>query len=805
MSEETGEGAWPGNAKPVYRDGKPRVLFVEDETAIREHLAESLSDEFIVDAAADGEQALRAVLQNRPDLVATDLLMPGLDGVELVKTLRDTPSTATIPILMISGRAPEELRLAGFELGADSYLPKPYQERELRVRIRSMLESARVRLHEANRAARERAEQRVLAERVALLESITDAFYGLDTQWRFTYVNQRALDYYGKRREELLGRVIWDVFPVARNSSIRAEYERAVREQIAVHLETISPLTERWVEVHAYPTPFGLAVNFRDISERKQAEAALRESALRLRQSEERYRAFVANSTEGIWRFELDAPLDLSSPPERQLDHIYRHARLEELNDAMARMYGYQHSRELVGAPIGQMLPASDDGALAYLRQLIAARFQLSGVESIARDRSGGLRHFENSIVPVIENGRLLRAWGMQRDITDRKRTEELLKESERRKDEFLAVLAHELRNPLAPIRTGLHLMRLRAAKEPAVERIIEMMDRQMTHMVRLVDDLLDISRISRGKLELRRENVALDDVVANAVEATHPLMSEHGHELHIEVRVPGLYVYGDPNRLAQVLANLLSNGAKYTERGGRIALTLTRDGDQALITVSDTGVGIPEQALERVFEMFSQVGAHQSRSDGGLGIGLALVRTLVEMHGGSVTAHSKGVGKGSMFEVRLPLVQAEAAAQAAAAPHGDVHLRPHAARRRVLVADDNADAALSLSMLLDALGYEVRTASDGVEAVAMTSRYAPHLIFMDLGMPNMDGLEAARRIRTLTGGRDILIAALTGWGQQGDRERTQAAGIDLHLVKPVSSQELENVLHLLEERAAGP
>jgi CheY-like chemotaxis protein len=202
------------------------------------------------------------------------------------------------------------------------------------------------------------------------------------------------------------------------------------------------------------------------------------------------------------------------------------------------------------------------------------------------------------------------------------------------------------------------------------------------------------------------------------------------------------------------------------------------------------------------VFDMFSQVGAHQSRADGGLGIGLALVRTLVEMHGGAVSAHSEGVGKGSTFEVRLPLVQAGAATAPAPAAHVDVRIQPRAERRRVLVVDDNADAALSLSMLLEALGYEVRTATDGVQAIAMTTRYAPQLILMDLGMPNMDGLEAARRIRTLAGGRETLIAALTGWGQQGDRERTRAAGIDLHLVKPVSSQELDSVLQMLEERA---
>lgn len=256
---------------------KPRILFVEDELVLRDHLARELARDYVVDTAADGEQALQAVLKQRPDLVVTDLLMPGVDGVELVKTLRSTPSTATTPILMTSGMAPDELRLKGFEFGADSYLAKPYTVRELGIRIRSMLQSTQLRAESARREARERAEQEALAERAALLESITDAFYAVDRKWHITYANQRALDHFGVSRGELLGKVLWDMFPAASATHLEREYRKVMLTGQTGAFETISPITKRWIDIHAYPTPQGLAINFRDISDRKKAEAALRE------------------------------------------------------------------------------------------------------------------------------------------------------------------------------------------------------------------------------------------------------------------------------------------------------------------------------------------------------------------------------------------------------------------------------------------------------------------------------------------------------------------------------------------------
>jgi PAS domain S-box-containing protein len=765
---------------------KPRILFVEDERALREHLASALSDEYLVDTAEDGEQALRTILRARPQLIVTDILMPGIDGIELVRTLRSTPSTATIPILLISGQAPEDVRIEGFELGADAYLAKPHTVRELRARIRAMLQTANLRADAVRREAQERAEQEAVAERAALLDSMTDGFFALDRHWRFTYVNQVALTYTGRTRDQLLGRNIWDEFPKMVGTISHREYQRAVRDRVPVAFESESVYSKRWMDVHAYPTPQGLAINFRDITDRKQIERSLRES-------EDRYKAFVANSSEAIWRYELDEPLDLTLPVEQQAEHVYRHARLAEANDALARTYGKTHASQLVGRPIAKMLSPDPAVALAHLRELAAAGFSLTNAESQQHIVNGRKLFFSSSLVPVIEDGKLLRVWGTQRDITERKEVEHLLLENERRKDEFLAILAHELRNPLAPVRNGLQILRLRAAADSVLQTTVAMMDRQMTHLVRLVDDLLDVSRITRGKLELRRQNVLLSDVLASAVEASSTLVESKEHQLRVDVPEEAIFVYGDPNRLAQVFSNLISNSAKYTDRGGQITVATQRVQRDVIVTVKDTGIGIDPRAINSVFEMFAQAHPNGARSDGGLGIGLALVRMLVEMHEGVVNAYSAGLNQGSEFTVRLPV-----AAIGNAGISTDVIATTRFAgsvAKRVLVVDDNADAAASLAMLLEISGHEVRTAGDGVEAIDAAREFSPQIIFMDLGMPRMDGLEASRRIRELDNGEGIVIVALTGWGQDSDRQRTRNAGIDQHLVKPVSIEALEAVL----------
>jgi PAS domain S-box-containing protein len=365
------------------------------------------------------------------------------------------------------------------------------------------------------------------------------------------------------------------------------------------------------------------------------------------------------------------------------------------------------------------------------------------------------------------------------------------LREQNRRKGEFLAMLAHELRNPLAPLRNGLHLMRLTPDPDTTA-RSRDMMERQLSHMVRLIDDLLDVSRINQGKMELRLAATTLQEVVASAVETSRPLIEEAGHELTVALPAGSIPLLADLTRLAQVFGNLLTNSAKYTPKGGRIRLSGRVEGPTIVASVEDDGIGVPADELPRLFDMFSQVDRGVDRSGGGLGIGLALVKGLVELHGGTVEAESAGPGRGSVFTVRLPI---EAAPPAAEAPPAAGLPGAAVSRRRILVADDNLDSAATMSELLRVLGAEVRTANDGLEAVEVAEAFRPDAILMDVGMPRLDGRDATRRIRQAPWGGEIVIVALTGWGQESDRILTREAGCDGHLVKPVSLADLEKLL----------
>jgi signal transduction histidine kinase len=365
------------------------------------------------------------------------------------------------------------------------------------------------------------------------------------------------------------------------------------------------------------------------------------------------------------------------------------------------------------------------------------------------------------------------------------------VREADRRKDEFLAILGHELRNPLAPISNALHVLKLPAASGRVVEQAREMMERQVQHMVRLVDDLLDVSRIVRGKVELRKEPVELSTVVARAIETSQPLVEAEGHELTVALPPEPLRVSGDLVRLAQVVGNLLNNAARYTERGGRIRVECERVADRAVLRVRDTGVGIAPEALPRIWDMFVQAERRTKGSHGGMGIGLALVKGLVDLHGGTVEARSEGPGKGSEFAVTLPLLPPRE-------PDGRLGPRGQprqVASRRVLVVDDNVDAAESLALLLRLGGHEARVAHDGPSALMLAEAEPPEVAFLDIGMPGMDGYELARRLREQPALRGVLLVALTGWGQDEDRRRTREAGFDAHEVKPVSPEALEELL----------
>jgi signal transduction histidine kinase len=373
-----------------------------------------------------------------------------------------------------------------------------------------------------------------------------------------------------------------------------------------------------------------------------------------------------------------------------------------------------------------------------------------------------------------------------------RRESDQALKDADRRKDEFLATLAHELRNPLAPLRNGLQIMQLADGDRAAVEQARAMMERQLGQLVHLVDDLLDVSRISQGKIALRKERVELSRVVHQAVETSRPLIDGAGHDLIINLSPDRIFLDADVTRLAQVISNLLNNAAKYTERGGRISLTVERQRNDAVVSVRDTGVGIPAHMIPRVFDIFTQVDQSLERSQGGLGIGLSLVKGLVEMHGGAVEARSEGHGMGSEFVVTLPVVLSFSGSDRAEEASDR---SPPSVARRILVADDNRDSAMSLAIMLELMGNETQTSHDGLEALDAAAKFRPDVVMLDIGMPKLNGYDTAQRIRQQPWGKNLVLVALTGWGQEVEKRRSLEAGFDFHIVKPVDPAALEKLL----------
>ncbi len=504
------------------------------------------------------------------------------------------------------------------------------------------------------------------------------------------------------------------------------------------------------------------------------------ESERAIRQSEERFRVLFETMSEG---FAIDEIIFDEAGRACDLRYI-------EVNPAFERHTGLK--RELIlGRTTLELFP---DAEPYWFERY--GKVATTGISDHFQAKFGPLeRWFEVSAYRVGPK-QLATVFF---DITEQKRADEALREADRRKDEFLATLAHELRNPLAPIRNGLQIMHLSNGDRERVEQARTMMERQLQHMVHLVDDLLDLSRISRGKIELRKQRVELAKVVQHAVETSRPAIEQAGHNLTIALSTEPIFVDADTTRLSQVFANLLNNAAKYTERGGWIRLTVQRHGGDVAVSVTDNGVGIPSHMLPKVFEMFTQVDRNLERSQGGLGIGLSIVRRLVEMHGGRVEALSEGQGKGSEFVVHLPMAVLVDLQQC----HVDDESIVPATRRRILVVDDNEDSAMSLALMLDLMGCETQTALDGLEALDAAARFRPELVLLDIGMPKLNGYDTARRIRQQPWGRNTVLIALTGWGQDEDRRRSQEAGFDSHMTKPVDPAAIRKLLAGIQANTA--
>jgi signal transduction histidine kinase len=625
--------------------GPARILVVDDNADMREYLHRLLASTWTVAVAVNGREALDLVARHPPDLIVTDVMMPEVDGLELLRRIRCDPATRGIPVIMLSARAGEESRLEGLAAGADDYVTKPFSARELVARVGTQLEVSRL------------------------------------------------------RRETAL-----------QNERLRTLIEVA-------------------------PAAIALV---------------------------------------------------------RGPDHVF-----EIANDLYCRLVG---RHDLLGRPGREVLPELvDQGIWDLFDQVRASGEPRIGCEfKAALNRLGtGLFHegYFDFVLQPLKDARgatdsiLVHAVEVTGQVRARHAIDEARKAAEsanRAKDEFLAMLGHELRNPLAPILTALQVMTLRGDAGAEKERAV--IDRQVRHVVRLVDDLLDVSRIACGKIELKREHVELAPIVAKAIEMTSPLVEQKHHALDVRVPSTGVAVYGDPTRLQQVVLNLLTNAAKYTEPRGRISVAVSRHGDVVELRIRDSGIGIEASMLPHVFDLFVQDRQALDRAQGGLGLGLAIVRNLVELHGGTVTVASDGRGHGSEFLVSLPASTGELTAEASPAAGGAVG-RPAHAILRILIVDDNEDAAGFLAEALTLAGFDTRAAHDGPEALRIVDTFEPDVALLDLGLPVMDGYELAGHLHRRE--RRPVLIAISGYGSERDQHRSQASGFDTHLIKPVDVNEL--------------
>jgi PAS domain S-box-containing protein len=653
---------------PSPGGGRSRILLADDNADMRDYVSKLLSGWCDVEAVPDGESALAAIRRQAPDIALIDVMMPRMDGFQLLAAVRSEPNTRMLPVVMLSARAGEESRIEGLNAGADDYLIKPFSARELQARVAAHLETVRLR-KEAEQTLRD-SERRFRA----LADTAPAMLWVTDSAGECTFLSRGWYEFTGLN----------DV------SGLHAGWKDAI------HPDDRGQVTGDSVSAISKHEPF--AIDYR------------------LRRSD------------GEYRWVIDS----------------------------------------------------------------------------ARPRFSESRDFLGYIGSVI-------------DITERKQYEVALKEADRRKDEFLATLAHELRNPLAPILNAVDILKAKGPSGKELQWSQDIIARQVKHMARLLDDLLDVSRITLDKLELRPERVELETVIQNALEATRPLMSQRGQDLKVMLPPDPVYLNADPTRLSQVFLNLLDNAAKFTRQGGQIWLTaevvppsphdeetpsqtaapnsapFQPGKSHVVVRVRDSGIGIPPEMLSRIFQMFTQVARSVERSYGGLGLGLTLVKRLVELHGGSVEARSDT--SGSEFVVRLPALDSPSRPEV---PVQGTQSKPASAKprsRRVLVVDDNPDAVETLSILLQLRHNNVLTAVDGLEAVEAAAAFQPDLILLDIGLPKLNGYDAARRIREQRQDQRLVIVAMTGWGQEEDKRKSKEAGFDQHLVKPVDPGLLEELL----------
>jgi PAS domain S-box-containing protein len=751
-------------------------------------------------------------------LLLTDDVLVGGALELLTSTIEGQPSWSDVPIVLLSGPSDAGPGADLLDrLGNVVALDRP-------VRVTTLVSALRTAVRSRRRQYELRDQLRTRALYATIVESSEDAMLTKSADGTILSWNPGAERLFGYTATEAVGRPITLIVPPAlrdEEASILDELRAGAR---IAHYETVRQTKsgER-VDVSLSLSPIhndagqviGASSVARDITLRKRSEAALRRQTDRLRLLWEA--AAVLLVAEDLER--MMGTLFGRIAPHFGLD-VYLTYTLTDAGDALrlessAGLSASDRERAAV-----LQLGESVSGTVAARRQsMVLAHIRGSENPLLDLPRRIGLQAYVAN--PLIIDSRLIGTLSFGSRTRERFESDELeffetichyvtatmdrmrlirqLREADRRKDEFLATLAHELRNPLAPIRNALTIVRLRAKGLPGLEQARALMERQLEQMVRLIDDLLDVSRITRGKLELRKERVALETIIGNALDTTRPLIDSAGHAVSVSLPSEPVYLDGDPIRLAQVFGNLLNNAAKYMERGGAITVDARVHDGLVSVHIRDTGIGIPAEALATVFEMFTQVGGSGDRTQGGLGIGLTLVRRLVEMHGGTVEARSGGLGRGAEFITTLPV--APVPAPSPSVRLGDVPPEGLMTKWRILVADDNIDSAESMAMMLRLMGgNEVRTVHDGVQAVEEAEAFRPDLILLDIGMPRMNGYEAARKIRQQSWGQETVLVALTGWGQEEDRRQAAEAGFNRHFTKPVDPLEIEKLVVGLSE-----
>ena len=630
-----------------------------------------------------------------------------------------------------------------------------------------------------------------------ILESITDAFFAIDDKWRFTYVNKQAEQMLDREPGDLLGKTIWEVYPGLIGSDFEKVYRRTASERIPLTHISFYPDHERWYEVNVFPASSGITIYFRNATERILTEEILRQSQSEAERQRRLYDTILSNAPDLVYVFDLD--------------HRFTYA-----NEALLTMWGKTWD-EAIGKNCLELGYEAWHAEMhdREIEQVVATKQSIRG--EVPFNGTSGRRMYDYIFVPIIgADGEVEAVAGTTRDITERNEMEDALREADRRKDEFLATLAHELRNPLAPIRSGLEVIRHMRDDGAKFDETLDIIERQTNQIVHLVDDLLDISRITQGKIKLRRERIELKTAIEMALETSQGLIENAENELIVTLPYKPIYIDADLTRAAQIFLNILNNAAKYSDAGGQISLTAKKEDGEAVVSIRDSGLGIEPEMLSKIFEMFGQIETPEKQAQGGLGIGLSVVKKLVEMHGGSIQAFSEGRGTGSEFVVRLPLA-AEQSETMPASPVSETDILQTAQMempndgesadfksqkkpRRILVVDDNQDAVEMMETLLGFEGYTTRTAFEGETAIEIAGDFQPEICLCDIGLPGMNGYELAARLRQLL--PQSLLISVSGWGQEEDRQRSIKAGFDYHLVKPVQFEDLLKLIEVQPERS---